>query len=110
MKLSILLSVALLLRVSMKILRESHLTVMRYFLSSTNCDSWKHNAIFKTKLLSGGKILRLVIDNSSSMNVISKRAMKLLTLKTIPYSNTPIRVAWIDKTYLIISEKYKFAL
>lgn len=52
----------------------------------------------------GDKILCLVIDNGSSMNVISKCAVKLLNLKMVPYS-TPIKVACVDKTYLTISEK-----
>jgi len=61
--------------------RESHLAVMRCFLSSTDCDSWKRTAIIETKMLCGGKILRLVIDNGSSMNVISKCDVKLLNLR-----------------------------
>lgn len=55
------------------------------------------------------KILRLVIDNGSSMNVISKSAVTLLNLKPVPYS-TPIRVAWVDKTSLTISEKCEVLL
>jgi len=41
--------------------RESHLTIMRGFLSSTNCDSWKPTVIFETKMLYGGKILLSVL-------------------------------------------------
>lgn len=55
------------------------------------------------------KILRVVIDNDSSMNVIYKCAVRFLNLKTVPYF-TPIKVAWVDKTSLIISEKCKVPL
>lgn len=84
--------------------RESPLNVMRCFLSAADCDSWKRTAIFETKMNCGDTILRLVIDNGSSMNVISKSVVRLLNLKPVPYS-TPIRVAWVDKTSLTISEK-----
>jgi len=60
-------------------------------------------------MLCGNKILRLVIDNDSSMNAISKRVVKLLNLKTVPHS-TPIKVAWVDKTSLIIYEKCEVPL
>ncbi|KAJ8433984.1 hypothetical protein Cgig2_012677 [Carnegiea gigantea] len=89
--------------------RDSHLAVMRCFLSSTDCNSWKCTAISKTKMLYGGKILYFVIDNGNSLNVISKCGVKGLNLKKIPYS-TAIRVAWVDKTSLTIFEKCEVPL
>ena len=43
------------------------------------------------------------------MNVISKCAVELPDLKTIPYS-TPIRVAWADKRSLTIFKKCEVPL
>ena len=55
-------------------------------------DHWKRTSIFHTVIHSGDKKCKLVIDGGSSMNVVSKDAVKLLNLKVEPHPN-PFRVA-----------------
>ena len=58
-------------------------------------DHWKRTSIFHTVIHSGDKKCKLVIDGGSSMNVVSKDAVKLLNLKVEPHPN-PFRVAWVN--------------
>ena len=61
---------------------EACVGVVRCVLSTTvDNDNWKHTSIFHTVIQSGDKKCRLVIDEGSSMNVVSKDAVKLLNLK-----------------------------
>ena len=46
-------------------------------------DTWKRTSIFHTVIQSGDKKCKLVIDGGSSMNVVSKDAVKLLNLNNI---------------------------
>ena len=56
--------------------------VVRCMLSTTvDNDHWKRTSIFHTVIQSGDKKCKLVIDEGSSMNVVSKDAIKLLNLK-----------------------------
>ena len=56
--------------------------VVRCVISTTvDNDNWKHTSIFHLIIQSGDKKCKLVIDGGSSMNVISKDAIKLLNLK-----------------------------
>ena len=56
--------------------------MVRYVLSTTVDDEiWKRTSIFHTIIQSGDKKCKLVIDRGSSMNVVSKDAVKLLNLK-----------------------------
>ena len=56
--------------------------VVRCVLSTTvDNDNQKHTSIFHTIIQSGDKKCKLVIDVGSSMNVVSKDAVKLLNLK-----------------------------
>ena len=67
-------------------------SVVRCVLSTTvDNDNWKRTSIFHTVIQSGDKKYKLVIDGGSSMNVISKDAVKLLNLKVEPHPN-PFRV------------------
>ena len=67
--------------------------VIRYVLSTTvDNDNWKRTSIFHSIIHSGDKKCKLVIDGGSSMNVVSKDAVKLLNLKVEPHLN-PFRVA-----------------
>ena len=76
--------------------------VVRCVLSTTvDKDHWKRTSIFHTVIQSGDKKYKLVIDGGISMNVVSKDAVKLLTLKVESHPN-PFRVAWvIDHTLLV---------
>ena len=77
--------------------------VVRCVLSTTvDNDNWKRTTIFHTVIHSGNKKCKLVIDGGSSMNVVSKDAVKLLNLKVEPHPN-PFRVAWMnDHTLLVV--------
>ena len=67
--------------------------VVRYVLSTTvDNDNWTRTSIFHTIIQSEDKKCKLVIDGGSSMNVVSKDAVKLLNLKVEPHPN-PFRVA-----------------
>ena len=67
--------------------------VVRCVLSTTvDNDNWKRTSIFHSIIHSGDKKCKLVIDGGSSMNVVSKDAVKLLNLKVEPHPN-PFRVA-----------------
>ena len=68
-------------------------SVVRCVLSTiVNNQNWKRTSIFHTVIQSGDKKCKLVIDGGSSMNVVSKDAIKLLNLKVEPHLN-PLRVA-----------------
>ena len=67
--------------------------VVRCVLSTTvDNDNRKRTNIFHTVIQSGNKKCKLVIDGGSSINVVSKDAVKLLNLKVEPHPN-PFRVA-----------------
>ena len=56
--------------------------VVRCVLSTNvDNDNWKRTSIFHTVIQRGDKKCKLVIDRVSSMNVVSKDAVKLLNLK-----------------------------
>ena len=67
--------------------------VVRCVLSTTvDNDNWKCTSMFYTIIQSGDKKCKLVIDGGSSMNVVSKDAVKLLNLIVEPHPNS-FRVA-----------------
>ena len=79
--------------------------VVRCVLSTTvDNDNWKHTSIFHTIIQSRDKKCQLVIDGGSSMNVVSKDAVKLLNLKVEPHPN-PFRVAWVNDHILPVAQK-----
>ena len=70
--------------------------VVRCVLSTTvDNDNWKCTSIFHTVIQSEDKKCKLVIDEGSSMNVVSKDANKLLNMKVGPHPH-PFKVAWIN--------------
>ena len=70
--------------------------VVRCVLSTfVDNDNWKRTSIFHTVIQSGDKKCKLVIDKGSSMNMVSKDAVKLLNLKVEPRPN-PFRVTWVN--------------
>ena len=80
-------------------------SVVRSVLSTTvDNDHWKRTSIFHTVIQSGDKKFKLVIDGSSSMNVVSKDAVKLLNLKVEPHPN-PFRVAWVNDHTLPVTQR-----
>lgn len=70
-----------------------------------NSETWKHTSIFYTYIQYGDKVYKLIINDDSFMNVVSKYAISRLKLKhqPLPYL---YRVVWIDRTLLPISEYY----
>ena len=65
---------------------EACVGVVRCVLSTTvDNDNWKRTSIFYTVIQSGDKKCKLVIDGGSSINVVSKDAIKLLNLKVEPH-------------------------
>ena len=79
--------------------------VVRCVLSTTiDNDNWKCTSIFHTIIQSEDKKCKLVIDGGSSMNVVSKDAIKLLNLKVEPHPN-PFRVAWVNDHTLPITQR-----
>ena len=79
--------------------------VVRCVLSTTGDDDhWKRTSIFHTVIQSGDKKCKLVIDGDSSMNVVSKDAVKLLNLKVEPHPN-PFRVAWVNDHTLPVTQR-----
>ena len=62
--------------------------VVRCVLSTTvDNNNWKRTSIFHTVIQSGDKKCKLVIDEGSSMNVVSKDVVKLLNLEVEPHQN-----------------------
>ena len=83
--------------------------VVRCVLSTTvDNDNWKCTSIFHTVIQSGDKkckfVIDFVIDGGSSMNVVSKDAVKLLNLKVEPHPN-PFRVAWVNDHSLPVAQR-----
>ena len=57
---------------------DAYVGVVRCVLSTTiNNDNWKRTSILHTIIQSGDKKCKLVIDGGSSMNVVSKDAVRL---------------------------------
>ena len=79
--------------------------VVRCVLSTTiDNDHWKRTSIFHTVIQSGDKKCKLVIDGGSSMNVVSKDAVKLLNLKVEPHPN-PFRVTKVNDHTLPVTQR-----
>ena len=55
--------------------------VRRVLSTTVDNDNWKCTSIFHTIIQSADKKCKLVIDEGSSMNVVSKDVVKLLNLK-----------------------------
>ena len=84
---------------------EACVGVVRCVLSTTiENDNWKRTSNFHTIIQSGDKKCKLVIDGGSSMNVVSKDAVKLLNLKVEPHPN-PFRVARVNDHTLPITQR-----
>ena len=84
---------------------EACVGVVRCVLSTTvDNDDWKRISIFHTVIQSGDKKFKLVIDQGSSMNMVSKDAVKLLNLKVEPHPN-PFRVAWVNDHTLHVAQR-----
>ena len=84
---------------------DAYVGVVRCVLSTTiNNDNWKRTSILHTIIQSGDKKCKLVIDGGSSMNVVSKDAVRLLNLKVEPHSN-PFRVAWVNDHILSVAQR-----
>ena len=82
---------------------EACVGVVRCVLSTTiDNENWKRTSIFHTVIQSGDKKCKLVIDGGSSMNVVSKNAVKLLNLKVEPHPN-PFKVAWVNDHTLSVA-------
>ena len=79
--------------------------VVRCVLSTTIYnDNWKCTSIFHSIIQSGDKKCRLVINGGSSMNVVSKDAVKLLNLKVKPHPY-PFKVAWVNDHTLPVTQR-----
>ena len=79
--------------------------MVRCVLSTTvDNDNWKRTSIFHTVIQSGYKKCKLVIDGGSSMNVVSKDAVKLLNRKVEPHPN-PFRVEWVNDHTLLVAQR-----
>ena len=84
---------------------EACVGVVRCVLSTiVDKDHWKRNSNFHTVIQSGDKKCKLVIDRGSSMNVVSKDAVKLLNLKVEPHPN-PFKVTWVNDHTLLVAQK-----
>ena len=84
---------------------EACVGVVRCMLSTTVDNyNWKRTSIFHTIIQSEDKKCKLVIDGGSSMNVVSKDAVKLLNLKVEPHLN-PFRVAWVNNHTLLVAQR-----
>ena len=79
--------------------------VVRCVLSTTiDNDNWKLTNIFHSIIQSGDNKCKLVIDGGSSMNVVSKDAVKLLNLKVEPHPYL-FKVAWVNDQTLLVTQR-----
>ncbi|GAV90160.1 hypothetical protein CFOL_v3_33569 [Cephalotus follicularis] len=79
--------------------------VVQCNLSTIRDDNeWKRTTIFHTFIRCGEQSCKLVIDNGSCMNIVSKTTNGRLNLKAEPHSK-PFRVSWVNKTSLPVSER-----
>ena len=79
--------------------------VVRCVLSTiVDNDNWKHTSIFHTVIQSGDKKCTLMINGGSSINVVSKDAVKLLNLKVKPHPNH-FRVDWVNAYTLPVTQR-----
>lgn len=67
---------------------EPLINVMRCLNASPIAGDWRRTSIFQTFTKIGDKLLRVIIDGGSSLNVISKTALTTLSL-------IQIRTAWV---------------
>jgi hypothetical protein len=57
---------------------------------------WLRTNIFHTRMEHNGRVLNVIIDNGSGMNVIAEAAIELLGLKTKKHP-TPYRISWVNE-------------
>jgi len=62
---------------------------------------WLRTNIFHTRLKHNDRALNVIIDNGSSMNVISETAVERLELKTEKHP-TPYRISWVNETNSVL--------
>jgi hypothetical protein len=60
-------------------------------------DDWLRNNIFHTRVEHIGRVLNLVIDNGSGMNIISKDIVRKLNLPLEKHPQ-PYKLSWVDDT------------
>jgi len=75
-------------------------------------DEWKNTTIFYTLVRCGscGKtLMKMVIDGGSTMNVVVETAVKRCHLKGEPHPH-PFKVAWVNKTHLTVTHRYKILI
>ncbi|GAV61061.1 hypothetical protein CFOL_v3_04589, partial [Cephalotus follicularis] len=67
-------------------------------------NEWKQTTIFHTFILCGERSCKLVIDNGSCMDIVSKTTIGFLNLEVEPHPKS-LRVSWVNRTSLPISER-----
>ena len=62
---------------------------------------WRRTNIFHTRMEHGGRVLNVIIDSGSGMNVISSDAVECLGLTNEKHPG-PYRVSWVNEDNLIL--------
>lgn len=73
---------------------------------------WLRTNIFRTRMEHNGRALNVIIDNGSSMNVISEAAIERLGLKTEKHP-TPYQFSWVNEANSVLVKQHclvKFSL
>ena len=86
---------------------DSHTRVVRCLLfNPVASEEWKHTTGFYTLARSGDTLMKLVIDEGSTMNVVAQSTIKRCNLKIKP-DPYPFKVAWVYKTSLMVFHRCK---
>lgn len=68
-------------------------------------DDWLWNNIFHTRVEHNERALNLIIDNGSSMNIISKDIVRKLELPLEKHPQ-PFKLSWVDDTSIPVMHHY----
>ena len=92
------------------LLHVAHLGVVRCLLTNpVMSDEWKRTTIFYTLIRCGETLMKMVIDDGSTMNVVAEFAIKRCCLKVESHPH-PFKVAWVNKANLTVTHKCKVSI
>ena len=70
--------------------------IQRILFTPTAGQIPQRNSLFRTRCTINDKVCQVIIDSGSSENLVSKKLVSALNLKTDPHPN-PYKVSWIKK-------------
>ena len=86
------------------------LGIIRYALTQSNeTKDWRKIVIFHTNIKYRDKSCKIIIDNSSYINIVSLNTLARLGLKHIPHLK-PYSMSWVNNTSIVVKERFIFPI